>query len=334
MPVRLKIVATGLFLTEVVDGHKDGLIFDKRLDNLHLWGDPPKEKSALSIYDTHPRPVLRLLSLLHHGELSAEPYLDRGIARIFEKVANDIGFRFKPFNLISIDEIIEASKRIEHEDNSSTDELEFFQAIDAATDSFWNDYPEFLQRIMVRAFGKFVTSTAVTIGSELVKRVPTAWMDRFEFDGECQSIKLWSALSKRLYLKWGDEDKLEIALTKLGTMIAGSEEMKSLSSEKKAQLKIELSKRPELVESFLKRSGDADNFTEIPWLEIATAVAAALTMWTKILKPSPRYSSSSRRLRSGLTVKSMARNCHSVNGSSLSRRVALTPPREVAPSRR
>ncbi|TIL42773.1 hypothetical protein [Mesorhizobium sp.] len=203
MPVRLKIVATSLFLTELVDGHKDGLIFDKRLDNLHLWQDQPKIKSALSIYDTHPRPVLRFLSLLFHGELFAEIYQDIGIARIFEKIANDIGFQFKPFNLISIDEIIEASKRIQHEDGASTDELEFFQAIDAASDSFWNDYPEFLQRIMVRAFGKFITSTAVSIGSELVRRIPTSWMDRPEFDGECQSIKLWSALSKRLHLKWG-----------------------------------------------------------------------------------------------------------------------------------
>lgn len=60
--------------------------------------------------------------------------------------------------------------------------------------------------------------------------------------------------------------------------------MKPLSAEKKAQLKIELSKRPELVESFLRRSDDADNFTEIPWLEVATAVAVALTFLDQNLK--------------------------------------------------
>jgi hypothetical protein len=121
-----------------------------------------------------------------------------------------MSFRFKPVNLISIDEIIEASKGIQHEDGLSTDELQFFRDADVATESFWSDYPEFLQRIMVRAFGQFVTSTGVLVGSSLVRELPTDWINRPAFEGwDAQSMRLWSALSRRMDLKRDDEDGLD-----------------------------------------------------------------------------------------------------------------------------
>jgi hypothetical protein len=60
--------------------------------------------------------------------------------------------------------------------------------------------------------------------------------------------------------------------------------MKTLSPEKKSQLKIELSKRPELVTGFLRKPDAADNFTEITWLVLATAFAEDLKFVDENLK--------------------------------------------------